>query len=280
MRYVADRSAAFRPGTINQAVTGEFPPFDKPGDSARLGGKPANFEGRLKAWDPLTGKPAWTSDRLPFVSGGTLVAGDLVFQGASDGYLRAFDARTGKKMLELFLGTGVMAAPITYKLDGVQYIALLAGAGGPQGAGFAPDVVAAKRENYERLIVLRLGGKPVPLPPPLTPEPRQPTPAPIAANARTLAHGRDLFEQNCHRCHLMGGARGIYPNLWNISPDTLENFQAIVRDGAYSYAGMGAFRDVLSTADVDAIKAFLINDINVKRRDGPAAGAQYHVRAH
>ena len=281
MRYEAEARTKFRPGSINQAMVGEFPPFDRPRDRAQLAGSaPPTFESRLKAWDPVTGKPAWISERMVFITGGTLVAGDLVFQGATDGYLRAFDARTGRKLLELFVGTAIMAAPIAYKLDGVQYVAVLAGAGGPQGAGFAPDVVAAKRENYERLLVFRLGGSKMPLPPLRTPQPRQPTPPPISASAATLEHGRILFEQNCHRCHMMGGATGIYPNLWNISPDTLAAFQEIVHQGAFRYAGMGAFADVLTPADVNAIKAFLVNDIIVKRRDGPKAGAQYRVRTH
>lgn len=279
--YQADESAGLLPGTINQASRNVFPPFSDPAVQAQVAkASPLRFEGRLKAWDPVAGKARWISDRLTFLSSGTLVSGDLVFQGTADGYLRAYDAATGKRIAEHFIGTSIMAAPITYELDGVQYIAVMAGAGGPQGSGFGPDVVASKRENRERLVVLRLDGGPVPVPPERQPVDLQPLPARIAASPETLRQGQALYERHCHRCHTVGGAVGNYPNLWNMDPAVLDAFSQIVSEGVLSYAGMGNFSDVLRPQDVAAIKAFIVNDMIEKRRHGQQAGAQFRDASH
>jgi quinohemoprotein ethanol dehydrogenase len=281
MSFRADKKAGFLPGSINQATHSAFPPFTLAAEKAQLSGiEPPRFEGRLKAIDPISGAARWVSGPLPFINGGTLVVGDLVFQGAADGYLSAYDAASGKRVLHLFVGTSIMAAPITYALDDVQYIALLAGAGGPQGSGFSPDVVASTRENYERLIVLRLDGAAIPIPPQRTAEAQQPMPAPIAASPTLMARGQQLYQQQCHRCHVLGGAVGNYPNLWNMPPEAIEAFDVIVAQGALRDAGMADFSDTLTPGDIAALKAFIINDTIEKRKNGSGAGAQHRDASH
>jgi quinohemoprotein ethanol dehydrogenase len=261
---------AFRPGAYNHGFRGAFPPFTAPEDLALLKGQPEpKMETRLKAWDPVAGRVAWMSAPLPFVSGGVLTTGSgLLFEGSTDGMLTVYDSRTGAVLRRIETGSAIMAAPISYMLDGVQYIAVLAGAGGPQNPRWSPEVIASRRQNFERLLVFKLGGGPVPLPPLLQPEPLQPPPAPIAADPAALERGRRLFEAWCGRCHVEGGATGAYPNLWNMPPTTLDAFEDIVYRGAMRYAGMGDFSDVLSAKDVAAIKAFIVNDTIARRRQG------------
>lgn len=263
MDQSAPDRAGFIPGNINQASVGGFPPFSEERLDGREQGK---FEGRLKAWDPVAGKARWISDELPFLNGGTMVAGDLVFQGTSSGHLDAYDAETGKRVMHLFLGSIITASPMVYELDGVQYLAILAGAGGPQGAFFGPGVVAAERENYQRLIVLKLDGDAIALPAERTSVKPSPMPEKIAASAATLALGEELFLDRCSRCHVVGGALAVYPNLWNMQPAQINAFHAIVSDGAMAYSGMGAFSDQLNTGEIDAIKAFIITDIIATRQ--------------
>jgi quinohemoprotein ethanol dehydrogenase len=271
MRFQTEKHAQFLPGTLNQAEYGAFPPFNSPGDREELLGQPKpTFETRLKAWDPVTGRAAWTSPPLPFISGGTLsTAGDLVFQGSSDGDFSAYEAKTGRLLKRILTGTAIMPAPITYEIDGVQYVAVLAGAGGPQAPLFAPDVAAFRYQNFERLLVFKLGGGPTPLPPPVVPPVPQALPAAVQANEATLAHGRELFETQCQRCHVLGGAFGSYPNLWNMTPPTLTAFETIVLHGAYRYAGMADFSDVLSKDDVAAIKDFIVTDTRARSAKRP-----------
>jgi len=88
-------------------------------------------KGFLKAIDPLTGRTAWEyPTKLP-MNGGTLVtAGNIVFSGAQTGELYAFNAKTGEKLWEYRTSSGIIAPPITYQIDGIQYVAVLSGIGG------------------------------------------------------------------------------------------------------------------------------------------------------
>ncbi|MEO7086805.1 MAG: PQQ-binding-like beta-propeller repeat protein [Gemmatimonadaceae bacterium] len=84
--------------------------------------------GVLAAVNAATGKIAWSAKTEGEVWGGTLAtAGGLVFMGESSGWLRAYDARTGRVLWSFFCGAGVDASPITYELDGRQYLAVPAG---------------------------------------------------------------------------------------------------------------------------------------------------------
>jgi alcohol dehydrogenase (cytochrome c) len=85
-------------------------------------------KGVLAALDVATGKIRWKSERPLWVWGGTLAtAGGLVFMGETDGWFRAYDAATGAILWSFFCGAGVDASPITYELDGRQYVAVPAG---------------------------------------------------------------------------------------------------------------------------------------------------------
>jgi quinohemoprotein ethanol dehydrogenase len=269
-RYHADKRGFFKAGTTNMGISVEFPPFDLPPDVARLAGetKPS-FEARLKAWDPVAGTARWTSEALAFLSGGVLVAGDTVFLGSSDGYFYAYDSVTGAQLLKLPVGTAILAAPITYKLDGVQYIAVMAGMGGPQAISFQPGTAAHRYVNSERLVVFKLDGTEVPLPPLRTAVASEPIPAKIDAAPATILLGQTLFDEHCRVCHMKGGADGMYPNLWNMPPGTVDAFEGIVGGGAYRYAGMANFSDVLSAADIAALKAFIVDSTVAKRSASP-----------
>ena len=96
------------------------------GSHARIPGNEP--KGILAAIDVATGKIKWKSDRPTWVWGGTLAtAGGLVFMGESDGWFRAYDAFTGRVLWSYFCGAGVDSSPITYELDGRQYVAVPAG---------------------------------------------------------------------------------------------------------------------------------------------------------
>ena len=85
--------------------------------------------GMLMALDPVTGEQKWTFryNRAPWA--GTLsTSGGLIFSGDEDGYLMAFDAKTGKNLWKVYTGARLVTAPITYLLDGKQYLTMPAGA--------------------------------------------------------------------------------------------------------------------------------------------------------
>ncbi len=87
--------------------------------------------GVLMAWDPVTQKERWRVPGGGSIGGGTVTtAGNLVFQVVPDGRLMAYSADKGEKLLEIQTGLrGGMAPPITYQLDGKQYISFLGGTG-------------------------------------------------------------------------------------------------------------------------------------------------------
>ena len=89
---------------------------------------PGGHMGGLKAWNPVTQKEAWfNKDELPY-SGGTMsTAGGVVFQGDIKGWFKAVDAKTGKLLWKFNAGSGITAAPMTYTLDGKQYVAVVSG---------------------------------------------------------------------------------------------------------------------------------------------------------
>lgn len=87
--------------------------------------------GALLAWDPIKQKEAWRVPYAHYWNGGTLTtAGNLVFQGTADGNLIAYSADDGKKLWSFGAQTGIVAAPMTYSLEGEQYVAVMAGWGG------------------------------------------------------------------------------------------------------------------------------------------------------
>ncbi|EIT71190.1 MULTISPECIES: methanol/ethanol family PQQ-dependent dehydrogenase [Hydrocarboniphaga] len=87
--------------------------------------------GVLRAIDPVTGKIAWEhKEEMPLWAGTLTTKGGLVITGTSDGYVKAFDNKTGKELWKFQTGSGVVSCPITWEMDGEQYIGIASGYGG------------------------------------------------------------------------------------------------------------------------------------------------------
>ena len=87
--------------------------------------------GTLRAIDPRTGKIVWDhKETFPFWAGTLSTAGGLLFTGTSDGYVKAFDAKTGKELWKFQTGSGVVGSPVTWEMDGEQYVSVVSGWGG------------------------------------------------------------------------------------------------------------------------------------------------------
>ncbi len=219
----------------------------------------------LLAWDPVAQKERW---RVPIgafemVGGGVLTtAGNLVIQGTGSGQLVVYRADTGEKLQEIEVGTGIVAAPISYEIDGVQYIAVMAGYGGALNVAFAPPIAANRFQNYGRILAFKIGGGATPLPPAhvATAVPEPPSAAWYSDSAAT--RGSALFGQRCARCH---GGRGeqqlsAYPDLFRMTSATHAIFDSIVTGGRLAPMGMASFADVLTPADVTAVHAYLVRE--------------------
>ncbi|MFO1151785.1 MAG: PQQ-dependent methanol/ethanol family dehydrogenase [Alsobacter sp.] len=90
-----------------------------------------DYIGSLKAIDPATNKVVWEyKNKAPLWGGVLATAGGLVFTGTPEGFLKAFDAKSGEELWKFQTGTGVIAPPITWEMDGQQYVGVAAGWGG------------------------------------------------------------------------------------------------------------------------------------------------------
>ena len=135
---------------------------------------PEVMNGYLLAWDPREQKSVWEVDQGAMGNGGTLVtAGDLVFQGMIDGGFTAFDARDGTERFRFETQNGIMGSPISYAVDGEQYVAVAAARGGGLSAVLGRQFDRTNTPTSGRLLVFRIGGDaklPMPMEEPEGPE--------------------------------------------------------------------------------------------------------------
>lgn len=215
---------------------------------------------RLVAWDPILQHESWSSLEKIWWGGGVLsTAGGLVFQGSSDGKFWVYDSASGEVLRRIETGTAILAAPISYAINGVQYIAVLAGFGGAPKV-YPPGSAPLKFKNQERLLVFRLGGGQVRLPPKIKESISHPQHLQIQFDLKLASRGRKLFIEHCARCHSERGAANAYPNLWNLPSALYDNLGPIVLEGSMAAAGMPAYSDLLNQQDVRAIREYLLHD--------------------
>lgn len=229
----------------------------------------------LIAWDPSKQTAAWRIELPGIWNGGTATtAGNLVFQGRSDGKFVAYAADSGKTLWSFDAQTGIVGAPITYKVGGRQYVSVLAGYG---SAGAAFGTLSAQfgwdaRTQPRRVLTFALDGE-ARLPPAPAPRERVATGDPtFKANAAAEERGGALWGDHCFFCH---GAAAISGGF---APDLRESgtivsydaFKNIVKGGALLNNGMPRFEEV-SDADIEAIRSFLRAQADKLRRGKPTA---------
>jgi len=216
---------------------------------------PANKPfGRLIAWDPVAKKEAWHVEQVSPWNGGTLAtAGNLVFQGTADGRFVAYNAKNGEKVWEAAVGTGAVAAPSTYEVDGTQYVSIAVGWGGVYGLSQR----ATEREGPGTVYTYKIGGKT-----PLPEFAKYQMGALVAGVKYDPAHvpdGGALYVSNCIFCHGVPGVDrgGNIKNLGYTSAEMLSNLQAMVFKGPFVQQGMPDFTGKLTAEQVTKIQAFI-----------------------
>ena len=154
--------------------------------------------------------------------------------------------------------TGISAPPVTYEVEGRQYLAVLAGWGGPEV--LLNTQLGEGRTGPGRLLVFALDGD-AELPPPAPPLP--PIAAPtftLEATAEDVEAGAELYMNNCIACH--GGeavSGGIVPDLRRATSEVHAQFAAIVLDGIRGPLGMPPFDDRLNAEEVRRIQAYVLS---------------------
>ncbi|TAM12504.1 MAG: PQQ-dependent dehydrogenase, methanol/ethanol family [Nevskiaceae bacterium] len=216
--------------------------------------------GKLVAWDPLRRRAAWTVEHALVWNGGTLAtAGGLVFQGTAAGNFRAYDATSGTELWRYKLPNGVIAAPMTYTVDGTQYVALMMGWGGSAALAGGMAVKWPGRDFHGYLLVFKLGGA-AQLPAPQPFNPGIPDPPKLTATAAQVKAGNRFYNQRCAVCHGVDAVSGSsLPDLRYL-PNAMygKGFEAVVLGGVMANAGMASFADVATRQDIDDVQAYLI----------------------
>jgi mono/diheme cytochrome c family protein len=204
--------------------------------------------GALMGWDPVARAPRWRYvDPQNAGNGGTLATGgDLVFAGGGQGEFIAYRADTGERVWSFTAHTNIAAGPISYELDGEQYIAVAA------GRGLQPYY----QPNYSRVLAFKLGGT-AKLPPPIEYVAPVLDPPTSTASAELIARGAAVYGQNCVQCH--GNTIGTFPDL-RVSPALHDQalFNAIVLDGARAPNGMASFAAAVTSEDAQAVREYVI----------------------
>jgi quinohemoprotein ethanol dehydrogenase len=215
----------------------------------------------LKAWDPINHKVVWSFPYGSFMDhGGVLsTAGGLVFQGSIDGKLRVFRDTDGQLLREIEVGTAMIAAPMTYTVDGVQYVAILAGSGGGGWNTWMPGNIAAQKGNANRILAFRLDGGAVPLPPDLPPPGPLPAPPAQPGSAADIAAGGLLFSANCGSCHQYAFPGPVTDLRRSAVVADQTAFRDVLLQGRLQSRGMPRWDDLFNEQQVDQIRAYVIS---------------------
>ncbi|MFN2376182.1 MAG: PQQ-dependent dehydrogenase, methanol/ethanol family [Candidatus Binatia bacterium] len=238
--YRIDKNFQYRPGKWNTGT--DFNAFSLMA--------PELTSGALVAWDPVRRKEAWRHPYAMAWNGGTLAtAGNLVFQGSADGRFIAFNATDGRELWEYRVGTGIGAGPITYEVDGQQYVTIVAGWGGAFALGGGSAAEQGKSDRRGRVVTYAI------------PSAAPPTARDIETILDTegeLAEGGRLYHNNCAECHGGGGVSGspAIPDLRRTALPYVA-FDAVVRQGLKVSNGMPNLSRWVTASDTALIKKWL-----------------------
>jgi len=246
--------------------------------------------GKLVAFDPIKQAPRWVVTLPLSVNGGVLAtAGNLVFHGDASGNFTAYTADTGKKVWSVETGSAIQSVPVSYVVNGEQYVLMPIGLGGGfRLFGRVSDMATLEsKRGPARLLAFKLGGKTA-MPSiqayiPAVPKPPEQTAAP-----EKIQQGASVYTKFfCHKCHSPqadgSGAwslEGEVPDLRYMPLSIHQRFNAIVLGGSNVRNGMPKYstppgwpwiNTAMTQEEADALHAYLI-DLQWKAyRDGVRA---------
>ena len=226
-----------------------------PANPTNKDAKFAKSYGKLIAWDPVLNKEVWSKVEKTTWNSGVMTTSDLVFQGTAEGDFNAMDARTGKVIWTKNLGTGIVAPPITYLVDGVQYVTIAVGWGGVQGQSSKNTEQINPGTIYTFAI-----GKNAAMPVFEKQPKKEYLTLPVEVTEAQVEKGSNLFGKYCSACHTLsaGNPGGNIPNLTYTHPDIMGSFHQIVGDGIFLPKGMPKFGGRLSNEDISNIKGYIL----------------------
>jgi quinohemoprotein ethanol dehydrogenase len=235
-------------------------------------------QGKLIAWNPVNQSARWTVEEPIATNGGVLsTAGNLVFQGQGTGEFAAYAADSGKKVWSIQSGSAIESVPVTFALNGEQYILTPVGWGSGSRL-FAPAWTMATPQSKRgptRLLAFKLGATTAfPVPPDVVPP--VPKPPRQTGSQETIHQGKLLYRKfvcdGCHSPDVDGSGawvlNGAVPDLRYAPPEAHRAWYAIVLAGTHWSKGMPGFADPpkfafphlkMTARDADAIHDYVID---------------------
>jgi quinohemoprotein ethanol dehydrogenase len=269
MSYNASTGLVYIPSTDRR-------PDTKAAVEAGEGGE--GLFGKLIAWDPIAETARWSIEEQISVNGGVVsTAGNLVFQGQGTGEFAAYAADTGKKLWSIQTKSAIDSIPVTFSVNGEQYVVTSVGWGSGSRL-FAPARTMATPESKrgpERLYAFKLGGK-VPFPTPHTEVPPVPKPPEQKVSEEIIHKGEKLYAsfycEGCHSPFIDGSGAwvedGAVPDLRYAPPEVHKDWYGIVLGGSHWSKGMPGLADPpkfafpkahMTVAEADAVHAYVID---------------------
>jgi quinohemoprotein ethanol dehydrogenase len=246
----------------------EFSAGALPTDKATIKAIRASVKGRLLAWDPVAQKQAWSFEHGGPWNGGVLsTSGELVFQGTADAHFAAYDARSGKRLWRFYTQTGVVAAPITYQLDGEQFVAIAAGWGGSYVLFAGGVFPSGSKAKVGRVLVFKLGAEGVLADVPEASFVSPIIPALLGVSDEVITKGKRNYANSCMVCHgAQAYSSGLIPNLrFSAITANKQAWHNVVARGALAQQGMPNFGEVFDDETIEAIRAYVILEANSDR---------------
>ena len=223
--------------------------------------KPGDGHGFLVAWNPATQKEAWRVRHDTLWNGGTLAtAGGLVFQGTADGWFNAYDGKNGEHLWRFDAQLGIIGAPMSYSINGKQYVSILVGYGGTSAAfGKFMDAGWKYGAQMRRLLTFSLDGtQTLPEGVPATMEVNALDDPDLVIDEADVSAGR-MLSVRCAACHGVGfhstGTPGPDLRESAIALD-LDSFTQLLKEAPLISRGMPKF-DMLTDAEIRQLHAYI-----------------------
>ena len=257
--YANDEEFGFIKGQWNTGTDALL--GDLPTDPLQIAQLSANMRGFLLAWDPVEQKEVWRYQHAGAWNGGTLsTSGNLVFQGNVIGELVAYSADKGERLWSFTTQTGITAGPVSFELNGEQYVSVAVGWGTLLGILGGPTVAPLQMQNRSRVLTFRLDGEHVLPPLPAKVVHQEPEVTGPPGSESLIRSGHAVYVERCLSCHGFSAVSGgLVPDLRLSNAAVHEQWDAIVLEGQRRPLGMPAFAGILSAEDSQAVRMYVID---------------------
>ena len=221
---------------------------------------PGVYSTRLVAWDPIAQQEVWGLDQASFGSGGLLsTASGLLMQGDAKGMFTIRDVENGKELWNFDIRSGAIAPPVTYLVDGEQYISILVGWGG---------LIGNTEKHVDRIhpgtiYTFKIGGNATP--PEKLPSIDKPlTALRTQAPPEQIGNGWNVWTRYCIFCHpILGAGDAGNPDIARSSDGVFENFEQIVLEGLLMPRGMPGFKESMTKEELEDVKSYILYSAQV-----------------